>query len=558
MRGLFRKLSALSAVILAAKVLAKAFIEGRSLLPDMETVVKAFAPSFIPAVTPLGLFTGKAVKIFKEEAPHEAFGFDELGLKCDSPLDCEKVLADVLEKLSEALGGDDIDDALTRAREALAPIGDERIRETLIHEALHSFIARGTSALTIMESMAWRVRFDLLYVMERTYQALGRALAEEVGRFGFKARRDFRVIDGFAGLGREEVNEVLDKVKPKLRGLSLDAIFGNALRDGYQHHLSLKTVIHSIVAPVVELVTWYVLGYDLEETLETYYERGVFREGIHGSVFEGLIDLLEERRPKPQQAVEAARATLDFPLSTYEKLRAEIKEIGRSEDADKTKPLAMLVKGLIVPRFEAALDGRPLERAPPHQKTLGEALLYAIPTDEVPDFIPRFAEILREEVEILKALLRVQERRILEKLVGTYPAFYIDVYVEGRRKTVGHNPISVLFGTPVRRTDSRLGTLEDIVGDLVLPLRGFLGTALTMARSKEGVAIVARYSGVDEGRLEEVALEVRRRAEAFENLLHADPSPQHVEEVLEAFLYAVLRLGESIKGFGGLHGLWIL
>lgn len=515
-----------------------------------------------------GIYTGRAISIHDLENPRRPFTPDELGLGCTDLEVCKRVLCEaVFERTSRIMsqGWSEVDEMVEHLKNSLDVVGNEEIRHRIVHEVLHAHIAQGTSASTHIEGISWRIRFDYMYILEKLYRNIGRDLATEVEKHGYKKHEEFRVLSGFSGLDADRVNDILKKLESRLDKLSKDDSLRIAMNDGVRHQLWLRIFAGGVVVPVQETTTWYLLGYDLLGTLGEYETLGLFDPEFHGSIALELIDALEERKPEKSRVMEAARATLDFPPTIYEDLMRRIEGL-----SDKKKITEQL-KSIVRDRFVNALDGVHIDRAPPRHKTLLGVMLYAAPVEKIPDLVHTFVEIFNSEPEVKEKLLRVVGRGSRGS-VGTYTSFFINISVGDRTETVAYDPLSGLtcgsegggegiIGTYIRRTGLRFGTFEDLVGDLPLALRGFLSILhLPELREDEEkwVKLVARWMGVSEERKDRLHDVARRVRKVDLNELTGEPSYQTVREILELFLYSVLRLGEDVKNLGGLHGLWFL
>lgn len=517
-----------------------------------------------PAMASIGgLFTGRAIQLIDFKNPLRPFTPAEIGLNCSNLEDCNKTLCHVFENVSEALRKDDIDEIIKDVSESVSIIKNEFIKGNMLHEALHAVMARGTFALTLVESIGWRVRFDMMYVLERIYGNLGRTLAEEVREFGFETHREFRVIKGFRGLDAKDASKVLDRIEGSIEELSSDDHFRLTLQDGYQHHIYLRMFVGGIVIPLIEVTTWYILGYDIEKYLDIYASKGIFDENFHALTAEKLVEVLKNKSPRRQTAIEAMRVALDFPPSIYEDLKTRSREIIEPED------LAKLIQEKVLARFEVALDGHPVIRASSRHKTLASAILYGVPVEKAPDIVFTFIEILNREAEIKHALRNIVGEGS-KRVAGTYTSFFIKLDVSGNIQGVIYDPLSGLTceskETPigklkVNRTGLMFNTFEDLVGDLPLALRGFLWFSYAISRkhleNELLIDTLSKYLGTSKEKLQDLTEKLLEKDEAFSQLLYR-PDPQQTREVLKVFLYAVLRLGEDITNFGGLHALWIL
>lgn len=516
----------------------------------------------------LGIYTGRAVSIHDPDNPRRPITPAELGLSCTSLEDCRRVLCeDVFGRISRTMsqGWDEVDEVVKRLEDDLSAIGNKEVRHRIVHEVLHAQILQGTSASARIEGISWRIRFNYMYTLEKLYRNVGRDLASEVGKRGYKVHEEFRVLDGFKGFDADKANEVLRKLESRLDELSRDESLRIAIGDGVRHQLWLRAFAGGIVIPTLEVTTWYLLGYDLYGTLEEYEGAGLFDSEFHSSIALELIDILEKRRPERSRVVEATKATLDFPPATYESLKWKIEGLTGMENVVEH------FKSVVRDRFEKALNGVQIERAPPKYKTLLSVILYAITVEKIPDLVHMFVEILNSEPEVKNGILGVV-RREAGRPAGAYTSFFVNISAGGRTETIAYDPLSGFFcgsgksesdviGVYVRRTGLRFGTFEDLVGDLPLALRGFLSALYLLEAyrdEKRWAELVTRYVGVHEERVDRLIDIAKRVREADLDGLTREPNHQVVGRILELFLYSVLRLGEDVKNFGGLHGLWFL
>lgn len=535
--------------------------------PDlMKVVVDILGANagFTPAMASIGgLFTGRAIQLIDFEDPQRPFTPAEIGLDCNSMEECSKTLCHVFENVSKALHKANVNEIIKDVSESASIIKNEYIKETMLHEALHAVIARETFASTLIECIGWRIRFDMMYVLEKIYRSVGGTLAKEVRKFGFETHSEFRVIKGFSGLNTEAASKVLDKTEDNIKELSSDDYFRLLLQDGYQHHIYLRMFVGSIVIPFIEVITWCTLDYDIEKYLDMYVARGIFDENLHALIAENLAKILKKKHPARQTAIEAARAALDFPPSAYEDLKTRLGKITRPED------LAKYIQEEVLTRFEVALDESPVTRDSPRHKTLISAILYGVPVEKAPDIVSMFIEILNGETEIKHFLLNIVEEKGA-RLTGTYTSFFITLDVGGNARGIIYDPLSGLtcksMETPigalkVNRTGLVFNTLEDLVGDLSLALRGFLWSAYVITRRHSEnellVDTLVRYVSTSKEKMRDLTKKLLEKDKAFSQMLYK-PDPQLTREVLKVLLYAVLRLGEDITNFRGLHALWIL
>lgn len=572
----FRELTRRLAVLLytgsriTLKTLQRRNVE--SIVPDASTLVLVTSPirSF------LALYTFKAVIIMKHCTCRD-FGFS------DNTESCIEGVLRLCELIRKTLGEQDVESFTTRVRELLENV-DRDLAEAIEHELIHSFILKETSALLYAEKCSWRVRFDNMYFMEKLYRTIGRDLAREVSRRGFKVHPEFRKINGFNGLDESDARMIVQEIQPSLERLVSDSRALIALRDGFVHNIFLRSIIQPLLAPLVEVVTWYVMDMDLHKTLEDYVAEHVFDEKLHARVAERIIQELDRRRPDKQTAVKAASMALDFTQTEYDafigRLRAWAGGLVGSDSVDSVETssdvladvveaaktvLASEVERFIVKRFQSALSGESVPRAPSKYKSLGRVFLYAIPSDKIPDFLVTFVDIIREE-----GLLNWRNiRRVLDatsQRVGEYTALYMPLLINGRVIPLGCNPLSPFFGTYIKRTDSVLTTTELLIGDLVLELRGFLTLGYTIkllhdqrGDAKEVVEDLENYP-YEYGALlknREVYNEILRTGDSFHGLLYS-AEPSYARDVIKTFIYTVLVLGERIRALGGPHGLWFL
>lgn len=514
-----------------------------------------------------GIYTGRAVFIYDYDTPHRGITPGELGLSCDGIEDCRRVLCEaVFEKVSSVMDRQGIVvDELVKDLESNLKSISRKFRHLIIHEITHAYIARETSASAYIEGISWRVRFDNMYVLEKIYRAVGRDLAREVGSRGFKVHEEFRIIEGFKGLGEGDAERILKNLEGGLDRLSKDELFRAAIGDGFRHQIWLRIFAGGIVIPVLEVATWYILGSNLNKTLKEYEDEGVFDKNFHSPIALEMIKAIEEKRPGKTEVAKAARAVLDLPPTTYEDLKRELRA-----SYDKRK-IAEHFQKVVRDKFKEALEGRSSGEVSSRHKTLLSIMLYAVPVDKIPDMVSMFVEILNSEPEVRDRLLEILGRSG-GRMTGTYTSFFIKISVKGRTETVVYDPLSSLtcrpeevrgsiIGVSVRRTGVGFTTFENLVGDLPLALRGFL-PALYLFREYESekswAEYVARHTGLG-GKEIGVLVEIveRMRGISLDELL-GEPSDKVVREAIELFLYAVLRLGEGIKGFGGLHALWFL
>lgn len=544
------------------------------IVPDESSILLATSP----IRSSLAVYTFKAVIIL------DSITCSDLGLGSD--VDSCKGGADQLcESLRQALLERDVISFISRVREASRNVNEE-IAKSLEHELIHSYAMKNTSALFIAECCSWRVRFDNMYFMEKLYRVAGRDLARKVSDRGFKVHPEFRKIEGFTGLSEEEARKVIEDVRPSLNILASDKTAITALRDGFVHNTFLRNIIQPLTAPLVEVVTWYVMDEDLRERLEEYVDIGIFEKDLHGELAEKIIEELEEKRPDKQRVVEAANAALDFPQAEYvafiNRIQGDTKGMVEAlgtrgaEVTGQGGSLSSVIKtararligesdNFLLKRFTTALEGGSVSRAPNETKSFGRVLLYAIPSDKIPDFLTIFMDILREEGFLSKESLK-KVMDTIDHRVGEYTAVYLPLMINGKKDTTGCNPLSVFFGRYISRTNSKLTTLELLVGDLVMVLRGFLTLGYTIRilldqlRTNEAVfKELENYPFVYDilSKNTDVFNEISRVGDSILGLLQTADS-KYAKDVIEAFIYTALRLGDEIRVLGGPHGLWFL
>lgn len=538
-------------------------------------------PKVVSLITPL-MKTVSGLYTFKAAILEEPCTCEDLGFASDLET-CIPRAMNLCEQLRESLGEPDVNSFNSKVTGLLRNVRED-IAKSLHHELLHAYIMQETHALFIAEKYAWRVRFDNMYYMENFYKTVGRELASEVEKRGFKVHSEFRRIDGFSGLDRGEAWKILREIRPALKDFVVDSKTTNILRDGLAHNVYLRYFIHPAVAPIIEVVTWYIMDQDIEETLEDYKHEGIFDEDLHGPVLEKLIEEIESTKPVKQSITHAAKLALDFTQEEYEYFIKKVEKLikymfvpdgawsvqnNSVEEARAAKrAIANEIENFVMKRFVAGLHGRQVPRAPRHFKTLGRVFLYAIPSDIAPDFLLTFTMILREEGLLnIEYLSRVAEASKLR--IGEHTAIHLNIKHGERYEAVGCNPLSPFFGRYIKRTSSVLTTSELLVGDLVLALRGFLTLGYTIGVSKRyygqrEILDEFIYSLKDFPLLRKVLLEepdvyneVIAKSESFPKLVES-PDPKHAYNVIEAFIYAVLVLGDRIKALEGPHGLWYL
>jgi len=521
-----------------------------------------------PASTRLseGYYTSRAIRIVDPIEPKD------LGLSCRGVGECKKELYEWAGKISTTLSNI-LRDLQGQAKNIdIGGIANElfgnvskSLRETLIHEVLHSLEVMGTSTSWQLEAIAWRTRLDNMYVLEEMYRAIGRdmvkALSKKIPGLENHLHRDFRVIpDVFKGVSRDDAREILEGIGDKIRRLSHDKNFREAVIDAYQSHIYLRSFIAWILIPLIEPTTWYILGHninEINEILDKYYENGVFSD-LHRGLANHVIEVIESNKPESGALLKATRDTLDMPLKDWEVLWNAIAEAYRSGE-NIVDEIANIV---VYKRFDKALKGEGIEVMPPSEKSFLSMLLYAIPVERVPDISRFLVDLLSEEPSIKDFLFKkIREGVSIEP--KHYLSLFVDLRIGGEIHPMVYDPLSMvqrsetILGRMVRRTGLSFGTFEDLVGDLPLALRGFATfiTCLSMEGVDGGIEILAKRIGLDENRLRDLWNELNNMGlgSVVEDLERGSGSC--VETYINAFLYTVLRLGADVKRFGGLHGL---
>lgn len=410
--------------------------------------------------------------------------------------------------------------------------------ETIIcEELLHWELLKSTSILALIDGISWAIRAQQIALTEAFHRVTGFP----------------RSIRSFEPMSLEDALKVLDKYATIMNKLqeywrSLANYLGNIelLHQYLSHEIAL----------FVEPVTWAALKLSdniVELRLKEYFcyeeeserARGVYdlaRECINKKGVDGFISL--------------ARKALDIPSDLLE----------NHSSGEESHRLFEVIKE----RFNALCEGKDVETSSEESKTHLAAWMTAL--DKVDkESLKLFVDVLTKNPSAFRYIVNIVRRRSKE---GIYSAPSIFIY--DKDFTYVYDPWTGITSTPHKMTVPIIGTLEDLVGDLPLTLRGFTLSLqyslydiqlLKKKVEERGRALSCRLA-MNEDELKKLIVE------AFKDMMeefkwpcdpkYLDKAFRNEDEAKEvsvkffkSWLYIICRLGK-ISGdvLGGLHGLY--